>query len=91
MAQIDTLVEYILLCHKQLVFFFFSFIFFCESIFNWKKLVLSCLIQAASCGYFDLPRIKKNEKDGNTKEFLLLNLICLVLNYKLLNVGKFTP
>ena len=35
--------------------------------------------------------IKKNKKDGNTKKFPLLYLICLVLNYKLLNVGKFTP
>ena len=80
MAQIDTLVEYILLCHKQPVFFFFFSFSFCGSIFNWKKLDLSCLIQAASCGYFDLPRIRKNEKDGNTKEFPLLYLICLVLN-----------
>ena len=47
-AQIDTLVEYILLCHKQLVFFFFFLSFsFCESIFNWKKLDLSCLILKA--------------------------------------------
>ena len=35
-AQIDTLVEYILLCHKQLFFFFFlSFIFFL-----WKYIQL---------------------------------------------------
>ena len=42
MGSIDTLVEYILFCHKQP--FFLSFIL-CGITINWKKLDLSCLIQ----------------------------------------------
>ena len=74
MAQIDTLVEYILLCHKKPVSFFFFSFSFCGSIFNWKKLNLSCLIQVVSCGYFHLSesrRIKKMEIQRNFHYFIL--------------------
>ena len=71
MGLIDTLVEYIVFCHKQLVFFFFSFIL-CGITGNWKKLDLSCLIQAVSYEYFDLARIRKHENGRKCKEIFII-------------------
>ena len=71
MGSIDTSVEYIVFCHRQLVFFFLSFIL-CGITGNWKKLDLSCLIQAMSYEYFDLPRIRKHENGWKCKEIFII-------------------
>ena len=72
MGSIDTLVEYIVFCHKQLGFFFFLSFILCGITGNWKKLDLSCLIQAVSYEYFDLARIRKHENGRKCKEIFII-------------------